>query len=246
MRLFTLLALSIMSLPAFSQVCYVDMVDRYNRVVSTFTGYGDPGTCLEGMKECRKTIRLSPHLGGVDCIRATDQVPSPQPNPNPYPNPNPRPNPNPYPNPNPNPYPPQSGDLLELAINYSLRGCHVVPRVSGWANQLYVGGVFSGNFEVGSQDNELRRRIRDLQNRGQCLMKDAQSLRLLQDPYLIQDFANYQYRNCYVKLNVSGWANQLYIRGVFSGNFDKNSEVKKLQAALVDRIMDGTCQYDPM
>ena len=47
-----------LSAQAFSQTCYVDMVDRYSRVVRTFTGWGDPDTCLEGMKECRKSIRL--------------------------------------------------------------------------------------------------------------------------------------------------------------------------------------------
>lgn len=85
MKLFALVALSIMSLPAFSQTCYVDMVDRYNRVVRSYTAYGDQRTCIEGMKQCRKAIRLESHLGGVDCIRANDTTPSPQPNP--YPNP---------------------------------------------------------------------------------------------------------------------------------------------------------------
>ena len=56
-KLFVLGLLSL-SAEAFSQTCYVDMVDRYSRVVRTFTGYGDQNSCLEGMKECRKSIRF--------------------------------------------------------------------------------------------------------------------------------------------------------------------------------------------
>lgn len=91
-KLFVLGLLSL-SAQAFSQTCYVDMVDRYNRVVRSYTGWGDANTCLEGMKECRKAIRLEPHLGGVDCIRASQQQPVPQPQPHPNPHPNPHPGP---------------------------------------------------------------------------------------------------------------------------------------------------------
>lgn len=72
---------------AFSQVCEVDMINRYNRVVRTFTAYGDPNHCVEAMKECRKTIRFSPQLGGVDCIRAGGSQPVPPSNPYPPTNP---------------------------------------------------------------------------------------------------------------------------------------------------------------
>ncbi len=324
MKFFALLILATVSLPAFSQTCYVDMVDRYNRVVRSYTAYGEQSSCIEGMKQCRKAIRLEPHLGGVDCIRANDTQPNPNPYPNPNPNPYPNPNPNPYPNPNPGNIPDEVARMtdLEQAINFALQDCHVLPRVSGWANQLYVRGQFSGNFEVGRQDMELRRAIRDQQARGQCLLKQSRTLhiqfrpnliqqaidfqlarnchvlprvsgwanqlmvdgqfsgnfdvnsasdqsklkstladhivsgrcqersyeemRLLQDPYLIQDFANFQYRGCHVKMNVSGWANQLYVGSQFKGNFDKNSEVKKLQSALVDLVLNGTCRFDPM
>jgi hypothetical protein len=304
MKLFVFLTLAVLGLPAFSQTCYVDMVDGYNRVVRTFSSYGEQNSCIEGMKECRKTIRLQPQLGGVDCIRATDT------------------NPNPYPNPGGIPGEVARMTELDQAINYALEGCHVVPRVSGWANQLYVRGQFLGNFEVGRQDIELRRAIRDYQARGQCLLKQSRTLqiqfrpsliqeainfelarnchvlprvsgwanqlmingqfsgnfdvnnqseqarlkseladnivsgrcqqrsyeeiRLLQDPYLIQDFANFQYRGCHVKLNVSGWANQLYVGNQFAGNFDRNTEVKKLQSALVDLVIRGTCRLDRM
>lgn len=81
MKSFFLLALSALSLPAFAQqTCYVDMVDRYSRVVATYTSWDDPRVCLEGMKQCRKAIRLQPHLGGVDCVRDQMQpVPGPRP-----------------------------------------------------------------------------------------------------------------------------------------------------------------------
>lgn len=101
----SLLALSLMSFAfsAAAQICEVDQVDRYNRVVRTFRAQGDPSSCVEGMKQCRKDIALNSHSQGVDCIRrASHQNPGPQ---NPYPQ-NPYPQ-NPYPqNPYPqNPYP---------------------------------------------------------------------------------------------------------------------------------------------
>jgi hypothetical protein len=130
MKFLAVLVLSTLSLPAMSQTCYVDMiVKNTGRVVQTFIGYGD-STCLEGMKECRKSIRLDyssnreyPN-GSLDCVSARRNPGGQNPYPgnpggqNPYPgNPggqNPYPgNPggqNPYPgnpggqNPYPNPY----------------------------------------------------------------------------------------------------------------------------------------------
>lgn len=104
MKFFTLLALSLLSLPAFSQqTCYVDMVNRYGNVVATFTAYDDPSVCFEAMKDCRRTIRLSPQLGGVDCVK--EQVRRPVPQPIPTPVPGPRPGPQPIPRPIPQPVP---------------------------------------------------------------------------------------------------------------------------------------------
>lgn len=313
---------------AHAQQCLVDMVDNIGRVVQTISARGDANSCMEGMKECRKAIRLSPHLGGVDCIRRTHQ-PSPMPTMTMPPRPPGPPTPIPTMAP-PMPPGPIGGiphvvarmDLLSQAIHFALQGCHVLPKVSGWANQLYIRDVFSGNFQVGTDDMHLMRTIRDYQLQGYCLLKPVytlqlqferniiqeaishrlsrnchvlpkvsgwanqlyvngnfsgnfdinipsdqfklagvlanhvangtcmtrslEELRLLEDRYLIQDFANFQYRGCHVKLNVSGWANQLYIRNVFSGNFDKNTEVVKLQAKLIDYIMNGSCIYDPI
>jgi hypothetical protein len=103
MKLFALLALATMSLSAFSQTCYVDMVVKNSgRVVRSFTAYGDPNSCIEGMKECRKSIRFdysnNPQYanGSLDCVRAGDYGPTPNPYPNPQPYPQPHPQPNPY------------------------------------------------------------------------------------------------------------------------------------------------------
>lgn len=105
MKFFTLLTLSLLSLPAFSQqTCYVDMVNRYGNVVATYTAYDDPSVCYEALKECRKAIRLSPQLGGVDCVKE-EVRPIPQPIPQPIPRPVPRPQPIPRPIPRPIPQP---------------------------------------------------------------------------------------------------------------------------------------------
>lgn len=91
MKFLSFLMLLAASAPAFSQTCYVDMVNRYNRVVATFTGFGDPQVCHEGMKQCRKAIRMSPELGGVDCVRdLQNRIPGPGPIPNPGPIPGPQ------------------------------------------------------------------------------------------------------------------------------------------------------------
>jgi hypothetical protein len=132
MKKLLVLGLLSLSAQAFSQTCEVDMVDRYNRVVRTFRAYGNDDSCIEGMKQCRKSIRLdyssNPHYpnGSLDCVRAGGYNPTP--NPNPYPNPNP----NPYPNPNPNPYPTYgvtvSGIVEDNAFTFSARD----------ASELYI------------------------------------------------------------------------------------------------------------
>ena len=83
MKRLLLLALLSLSSQVFAQVCEVDMTNRYNQVVRTFRAYGAPDTCIEGMKECRKTIRLQPQLGGVDCVRRGDYNPPNPPHQNP-------------------------------------------------------------------------------------------------------------------------------------------------------------------
>jgi hypothetical protein len=139
--------------------------------------------------------------------------------------------------------------LIQEAIDHQLSSnCHVLPNVSGWANQLFVNGIHAGNFDASKieEQSKLRATIADKIQSGACLERSYDEIRLLQDPRLIQDFANFQYRNCHVKLNVSGWANQLFIRNQFKGNYDRNTEVQKLKSALVELVMNGTCSYDPI
>jgi len=92
MKKIMLIGLLSLSATAFSQTCTVDMVDRYDRVVRSFRSYGDPNTCLESMKECRKSIRLdysnNPRYpnGSLNCVRRGGYNPTPTPNPYPTPN----------------------------------------------------------------------------------------------------------------------------------------------------------------
>lgn len=110
MKLIGLVALALMSLPAFSQTCYVDLVQTNSgRVLRSFTAYGDASSCVEGMKECRKAIRFdysaNPQYpaSSLDCVRVGGNVPGPS---NPYPQ-------NPGPS---NPYPGQYGGIESNAL----------------------------------------------------------------------------------------------------------------------------------
>ncbi len=91
-------AMTMMSASAFALQCEVDMVDsRTNRLITTIRAYDYGDGCKEGMKECRKEIRILGLLGRADCVRATVKNPYPNPRPNPWPNPETNPRPNPYP-----------------------------------------------------------------------------------------------------------------------------------------------------
>lgn len=136
--------------------------------------------------------------------------------------------------------------LVQDAADGLINGCTVKLNVSGWANQIYVDDQFAGNFQNGSEDLHLARTIDNYIYSGRCSYKSAYEINLIRSPYLVQDFVDHQYRNCYVKLNVSGWANQIYINGNFSGNYDSRTEEMKLRSALVNYIMNGTCQYAPI
>lgn len=125
MKKLILFAILSLSSQVFAQVCEVDMTDRYNRTVRTFRAYGDPNTCIEGMKECRKTIRLQPHLGGVDCVRRGDY--------NPHPNPNP-----PHQNPSINYYLSMSNYQLAQEAMYGIGSCQVVQGSYNTSCQYYM------------------------------------------------------------------------------------------------------------
>jgi hypothetical protein len=91
----TLLVFSILflvSVTAYAQTCQVNMVDiRTRRVLQTFTAHGAPGSCLDGLKECRKQIRLQNRYGMADCEQVVRPVPQPHPHPRPVPIPQPIP-----------------------------------------------------------------------------------------------------------------------------------------------------------
>lgn len=94
MKLTFIAAVLTLSSSAFASLCEVDMVDNYNRVITTFRSYDSFDGCKESMKECRKEIRLTNRVGRANCVRA-NSVPTP-PAPRPVP-PSHRPNPRPVP-----------------------------------------------------------------------------------------------------------------------------------------------------
>jgi hypothetical protein len=69
------------STSAFANICDVDMVDNYTgRVIDRFREYDYDGTCREGLKECKKQIRLSGWYGRAECF-VRSRVPTPEPTP---------------------------------------------------------------------------------------------------------------------------------------------------------------------
>lgn len=137
--------------------------------------------------------------------------------------------------------------LIRDAQDGLILGCRVLGRVDGWANQLYVHGVFSGNFRDGYEDVRLAQVLDDYLASGRCRYDDYHRIhlrnRLNQNPYLIEDFIRGASRNCYVLPSVSGWAHQIYINGVFSGNYHHVSELHRLRQDLVAYVVNGVCQY---
>jgi hypothetical protein len=220
MKPFTLIAIAIMSFPAFSQTCQIDLVDSYQNPVRSFYGSDLGQSCYEAMRDCRKTIRIEPELGGVDCINVEDGR-------------------------RPVPAPPAVDmmDDIQLAVNYAFDACHVLPLVDGWANQLYVNGKFVGNFRSGSDDLKLSRAIREYRLQGKCTLKSRRQLNYLFDPSLIRDAReNTLSSNCYVKPQVDGWADQLFVDGKFVGNFHPRNEEMKLRSAIAGYIDRGVCR----
>lgn len=229
-------------------LCIVELQDYYGRSIRTYRDY----VCREAQKACGYDRRISGRTD-AQCVVVYDDADRPIPNPNPYPNPNPNPfpnpNPNPFPNPNPNPYPGQDWQrmsVIDQAANFIFEGCYVLKDVSGWANQLFVRNVFSGNFDTNHGDYELSRRLEDLIYNRTCVYKSQQEINLMFSPNLIFDFANgNRYRNCYVKTRVpgnGGYYNQIYVNGVFRGNYLEYQDDKLLRSELARIVMNGTCR----
>lgn len=108
MRWLSVLGLALFTSTLYAQICQVAMVDRYNRTIEIFSDYSNGNGqdhCFHALKECRKTLRMRPELGGIDCIKLGQSRPEtrPVPNPMPYPQPESRPVPRPAPRPEPIP-----------------------------------------------------------------------------------------------------------------------------------------------
>lgn len=131
--------------------------------------------------------------------------------------------------------------LITEAATGRLIGCEI--RAHGRLNQLFVNGAFSGNFEMGYDDLRLASALDSYLYQGVCRRISTYEMQVRSNPYLIEDFASGRSRNCHVRLNVAGWANQLYVNGNFEGNFDNRTEVERLRQVIADQILNGRCQY---
>lgn len=140
--------------------------------------------------------------------------------------------------------------LLTKLASYQFEGCYIKENVDGWADQLYVNGYFKGNFSTSDRtaEVELRSMLADYITNRTCKLKSRDVLEIMNSPYLLEDMARRQYRNCYVNLNVDGWATQLYINGYFKGNYKLSDagEKSKLLSTITDNIVNGTCKFDPI
>jgi hypothetical protein len=139
--------------------------------------------------------------------------------------------------------------IVEDSQNLMIEGCRVIREESGY-DQLYVNGVFNGNFVLNDY-YDAQRLAQSLQGNiynGQCRYRSYSEQTyirsLLNNPYLVQDFASYRYSNCSVSTYVDGWAHQLYVNGIFRGNYRANDsrEMDNLQKTLVSHIVAGTCE----
>lgn len=210
------------SISAYSQICQIDMVDRYNRVVRNYTSYDAQSGCVESLKECRKAIRLDPQLGGVDCLRVEHPIPAPGPN-----------------------HPDVSRmDIVDQAAAFALNGCYVIKNVDGWAHQIYINGAFRGNYDGRTYAGEMnvRSNLANALTNGTCRPRTAMELRYMRDPNLVADFANFRYRGCHVRMDV-GQYHQVYVGNTFKGNYDKVTEYLKLKNYLVNLLIQGQCRY---
>ena len=131
---FVLLSLSAQ---AFSQTCYVDLVDKTTlRILRSFTAVGNPDGCTEGMRECRKAIRFdysnNPQYpnGTLDCVRPADVGPTPMP----------------LPTPRPTPVPPRPQPRPDLEYPTHIRTGETVYNVSNGRYAVVMGVDYQGKF----------------------------------------------------------------------------------------------------
>ncbi len=113
------------------------------------------------------------------------------------------------------------------AMNGKYRLIKVKPWVDGWANQLYIDGEFCGNFNE-DQSQQLQEAI---------MYNDIRKF-----PEIVRDAEKGLIEGCSVKFLVHGWANQLYLRGKFAGNFKVN-QLHDLASAINYNLSTGYCGY---
>lgn len=116
--------------------------------------------------------------------------------------------------------------IIRDAADGKIEGCVVSLWVEGWANQLYVRGVFSGNFDENAS-SQLAAQIGSHIQTGRCRFIGSPSAL----PAEIQSAFRGEFPLIEVKLWVEGWANQLFVNGAFKGNFPENQNQN-----LVDSI----------
>lgn len=141
-------------------------------------------------------------------------------------------------------------DIIDQAYYRVYAGIYLFKNIAGYAHQLYVNGRFRGNFNSSDEYemNELRRKIADHVRSGEHPLLGINTLRImLGDEKIVDAFVDHNYRECYVRPNVAGWAHQLYINGRFRGNFDMKdgNDVMKIKSLLAVNIEDGNCKAKP-
>ncbi len=135
MKKIVLLGLLSLSANAFSDSCTVQMVTTNNRLVQTFRAHGID-SCLEAMKECRKSIRVDysrnreyPN-GSLDCVQLGDDR-----NDNPIPNETPTYEPDAYRMLNSNETAIYNNKYVNV-LGMSFGGLYAVKSTDGW-NSVY-------------------------------------------------------------------------------------------------------------
>ena len=125
--------------------------------------------------------------------------------------------------------------FTKRAANKEFAGCHVLLGVDGY-KQLYVDGVFKGNFVNRLEDQELEIQIINLILMGSCREKLYTA-----NSSIVLKAAAQGYDGCSVRLNVEGY-NQVYIDETFIKNYINILENKELERKIETLIRSGDCR----
>ncbi len=104
----------------------------------------------------------------------------------------------------------------------------VKPWVSGTYNQLYVAGTFTGNYDE-TQNAALVAAIEFYDTRN--------------FPQTVQDAQSGAINGCTVSYYVAGQYHQLFVRGIFRGNYT-TAQVNLLDQSIRSYLANGTCDYN--